>query len=83
MRLVSLPAPLCLLQISLVVLDSSVWIIVKKREDGHPGSTRGEHNSLQWGAGSSAEAEIGISICQPNAGFCNMESLSKVLAGCS
>lgn len=35
------------------------------------------------GAGSSAEADVGIAICQPNAGFCNMESLSKVLAGCS
>lgn len=69
MRLVSLPAPLCLLQISLVVLDSSVWIIVKKREDGHPGSMRGEHDSLQLGAGSSAEAEAGIATCQPNAGY--------------
>lgn len=81
MRLVSLLAPLCLLQSSLVVLDSSVWIIVKKREDGHPGSTRGEHDSLWLGAGgSSVEAEVGIAICQPNAGICNMESVSEVLA---
>lgn len=44
MRLVSLLAPLCLLQISLVVLDSSEWIIVERREGGHPGSVRGEHD---------------------------------------
>lgn len=77
MSLVSLLAPLCLLQISLVVLDSSLWIIVKKREDGYPGSKRGKHSSLWLGAGSSVEAEFGIAICQPNTGFCNTESLSK------
>ena len=50
MRLVSLLAPLCLLQISLAVLDSSVWIIIKKREDGHSGSKRGEHTTAcGWG----------------------------------
>lgn len=63
MRLVSLLAPLCLPQISLAVLDSSVWIIVKKRKDGQPGSKRGEHNSLWLGAGCSVEAEFGIAIC--------------------
>lgn len=63
MRLVSLLAPLCLLQISLAVLDSSMWIIVKKRKDGHPGSKRGEHNSLWLGTGCSVEAEFGITIC--------------------